>query len=253
MQQSQAYLLHGMKRSGNHAVVNWLLPLLQCHVFNNVIPLGPLLRGAPIPLSRPFAAWRREQELRIGATLPRTMTTLEDHDLRLTPFHDVDVPLQRVLVLRNPRDLFASRIRKASRVEMPAYPRTDGPVLRRAISLWKQHARCYLGDDAWFPGRIAILFDAWFRDATYRADVCAALGVGFDDRGFGRVGPEGGGSSFDGTRFDGNARLMDVGNRVAALDPGERALLEIVLDSPGMRELDEAITRADPCRQVRVR
>src|SRR5690606_19705555 len=94
----RVYLLHGMKRSGNHAVINWLLPLLQCHVFNNVIPLGPLLRGAPMPSSRPFAAWWSEQESRSGASLSRALATLEDHDLQLAPFHEVDLPLQRILV-----------------------------------------------------------------------------------------------------------------------------------------------------------
>jgi hypothetical protein len=251
--QPQVFLLHGMKRSGNHAIVNWLLPQLNCQVFNNASPLGPLLRGAPMPTARPFDAWRIEQEERRRAPVSRAMVTLEDHDLRLAPFSCADVPLRRLLVLRNPRDLFSSRIRKASRVEMPAYPRVDGAVLRRAIELWKQHARCYLGDAAPYPGRTAILFDAWFQDARYRAAISDALGVAFDDTGFGKVTAEGGGSSFDGTRFDGNARLMDVGNRVAALDAGERSLLDTVLDAPGMRDLDDAIRAADPVAQITLR
>jgi hypothetical protein len=242
-----------MKRSGNHAIVNWLLPQLHCQVFNNAIPLGPLLRGAPMPAARPFAAWRSEQEQRLGAPVSRAMVTLEDHDLRLAPFYGADLPMRRLLVLRNPRDLFSSRIRKAFRVEMPAYPRADGVVLRRAIDLWKQHARCYLGDAAPFPDRTAILFDAWFQDAGYRAAVSAALGVAFDDSGFGKVTAEGGGSSFDGTRFDGNARLMDVDNRVAALDSCERSLLDTILDEPGMRDLDDAICSADPAAQITLR
>lgn len=246
----EIHLLHGMKRSGNHAIVNWLLPQLHCQVFNNAIPLGPLLRGAPMPTMHPFAAWRSEQERRLGTPLHRAIVTLEDHDLRLAPFHDVNVPLQRVLVLRNPRDLFSSRIRKAFRVEMPAYPRADGTVMQRAINLWKQHARCYLGEAGCFPGRIAILFDAWFQDVAYRAAVSHALGVAFDDSGFGKVSAEGGGSSFDGTRFDGNARLMDVGNRAAALDTDERSLLDTVLGAPGMRDLDRAIIAADPFLQI---
>lgn len=247
---SRLFLLHGMKRSGNHAIVNWLTPQLRCRVFNNFIPLGPLLRGNPMPDPRPFAAWRSAQERSQGTPLSSALVTLEDHDLRLMPFLDVDMRLQRLLVLRNPRDLFASRIRKAFRVDMPAYPRADGAVLERAIKLWSQHAHCYLGDASAYPGRVAILFDAWFRDAEYREAVSDALGVAFNDSGFGRVGPEGGGSSFDGTRFDGNARLMDVGNRVAALNSTERELLDLVLDNAGVRDLDRAISTADPYRQI---
>lgn len=242
-----------MKRSGNHAIVNWLKPQLRCPVFNNLIPLGPLLRGNPMPDPRPFAAWRNGQERDLGSSFSSALVTLEDHDLQLAPFLDVDIPLQRLLVLRNPRDLFASRIRKAFRVDMPAYPRGEGAVLQRAIGLWKQHAQCYLGDSSIYPDRIAILFDAWFLDAGYRAAVSDALGVAFDDSGFGKVTPEGGGSSFDGTRFDGNAQLMDLDNRVAALDSTERELLDLVLDAPGVGDLDRAIAATDPRRRITLR
>lgn len=243
---SRLFLLHGMKRSGNHAIINWLAPQLRCPVFNNFIAVGPLLRGGTMPGPKSFTAWRDEQERSLGKPLPRALVTLEDHGLELAPFSDVDVPVQRLLLLRNPRDLFASRIRKAFSVDMPAYPRAHGAVLQRAIRLWKQHARCYLDDASTYPGRVAILFDAWFLDAGYRAAISDALGIAFDDSGFGKVGPEGGGSSFDGTRFDGNAQLMDVHNRVAALDPTERELLDLVLDAPGIRELDDAISKSDP-------
>ena len=163
----------------------------------------------------------------------------------MMPFAAVDVPLQRLLVVRMPDQLFASRIRKAFTVDMPAYPREDGTVMRRAVALWKQHARCLLGDTAAYPGRIAILFDRWFTDAGYRAAIARALGVAFDDRGFGRVGAEGGGSSFDGTRFDGDAGKMAVTDRVGALAPHERALLDTVLADPDIAALHAALQAAD--------
>ena len=159
-----------------------------------------------------------------------------------------DVQVQRRRVPRMPAPLFASRIRKAFTVDMPAYPREDGTVMRRAIALWKQHARCLLGDTAAYPGRIAILFDRWFTDAGYRAAIARALGVAFDDRGFGRVGAEGGGSSFDGTRFDGDAGKMAVTDRVGALAPHERALLDTVLADPDIAALQAALRDADVAR-----
>ena len=234
------WLLHGMKRSGNHALVNWLQPQLDAAFFNNLVPLGPLLRGRPMPAPEDYARWRATH----GAP-SRVLASLEDHDLALFPFTAVDAPLRRLLAVRMPDQLFASRIRKAFVVDMPAYPREDGPVLRRAMALWKQHARCLLGDAAAYPGRVAILFDRWFTDADYRAAIARALGVTFDDRGFGRVGAEGGGSSFDGTRFDGDAAKMAVTDRVAALAPHERALLDVVLADPDIAALHAALQAAD--------
>lgn len=236
---ARLFLLHGLKRSGNHALVQWLLPQLGAAFFNNLVPLGPLLRGKPMPAPAPYAAWRA----RHGAPA-RVLASLEDHPLALSPFVDVDVATTRLLIVRMPDHLFASRIRKAFTVDMPAYPRTDGPVLRRAIALWKEHARCLLGDETGYPGRVAVLFDRWFVDRDYRASIAAALGVPFDDRGFGRVGSEGGGSSFDGTRFDGRAADMAVTDRAGALAPHERALLDVVMSDPEVRALHAALRQS---------
>jgi hypothetical protein len=244
------FLMHGMKRSGNHAIINWLLPQLDCVHFNNLIPLGPILRGRPMPISEPFAAWRHAQEQRIGTPLRRLLVSLEDHDLGTMPFTDVDVPIRRLLVLRNPRQLFASRLRKAFRVDMPAYPRRAGPILQRAVALWKQHARCYLGEHAAFPGRIAVSYDSWFADVDYRRAISAALGTTFVDAGFGKVSAEGGGSSFDGTGFDGRGHLMSVGDRDASLEPHERELLDQVFGDDELRELDRQFVNADPYRRL---
>jgi hypothetical protein len=244
MSAARLWLLHGLKRSGNHALVHWLRPQLRATFFNNLIPLGELLRGKPMPAPRPYRDWVAAQSP--PPTDGRVLASLEDHDLATTPFASVDVPATRLLLLRAPDQLFASRIRKAFRVEMPAYPRVDGPVLRRAVALWKQHARCYLGDDAAYPGRVAILFDRWFVDRAYREAIAAALGVPFDDAGFGRVGGEGGGSSFDGTAFDGRAQEMAVGERVAALEPHERALHDALFADEELRALQDAVRTADP-------
>lgn len=242
-------LLHGMKRSGNHALVNWLQPMLRAAFHNNAIPLGPLLRGRPMPARRPYREWLAAQA---GPPPQRVLVSLEDHPLDTSPFTSVDAPLTRVLLVRMPDQLFASRIRKASLVDMPAYPRVDGPVLRRAVEVWKQHARCLLGDVAPYPDRVAVLFDRWFVDAGYRAAIATALGVGFDDRGFGRVGPEGGGSSFDGTRLDGQPERMAVTDRVGALAADERALLDAVLGDDEMRALQRGLEAADPVALLRL-
>ena len=41
----KVFLVHGMKRSGNHAVINWLLPHDQFVFFNNVIEIIRVLAG----------------------------------------------------------------------------------------------------------------------------------------------------------------------------------------------------------------
>lgn len=246
----QVWLLHGMKRSGNHAITNWLIPQLDCAYFNNVIPLGSILRGRPVPAPQPFEQWHEARQRERGQSLSRLLVTLEDHDLGLTPFLGAELGMRRLLILRSARQMFSSRIRKSFQVDMLAYPRSDGPVLQRAIGLWKQHARCFLDGDEACPGRTAILFDAWFRDPGYRAAISEALAVTFDDAGFGRVSEAGGGSSFDGVEFDGRAHLMSVTDRDSHLDAREKALLDTVFSDRELVELEQAVVAADPYRQL---
>ena len=247
------YVLHGMKRSGNHALVNWLRPQLQCDFVNNAIPLGPILRGGSFPNLLPFPEWWQRQGRGPMEAVKTLLVTLEDHALHALPFHTHNIDMRRLLVVRRPDQLFSSRIRKASRVEMPAYPADNDAVMRRAVGIWKQHARCYLGEEQLdYPERIAVSFDAWFADRDYRAKISAALGTGFDDSGFGRVGGEGGGSSFDGTTFDGHGHLMNVGNRVAQLESRERAVLDTVLSDQELQRLGDAVASADPLRLLRL-
>ena len=242
------HLLHGMKRSGNHAVINWLLPQLSVAFVNNFIPVGELLRGKPMPAPRPFAGWRELQPS--GDALGGWLVSLEDHDLSVQPFEGVDIPVRRLLVIRDPWQMFSSRLRKAGKVVMPAYPRANDSTMQRVVDLWKRHASCYLGEQGAYGGRIAILFDEWVRNREYREAVSDALGVRFDDGGFGRVGSEGGGSSFDGTAYDGKGHAMDVSRRMAALEPQERTILEEIFRDGDLHALGRRVMAADPFARI---
>jgi hypothetical protein len=250
--QPKVYLFHGMKRSGNHAVIEWLLPQMRCAFVNNAIPLGPILRGKPFPAPVAFSSWLPGQEIANEAeTRNGLLVSLEDHGLDVIPFECEGLNLQRVLLVRQPEHLFSSRLRKAWRVDMPAYVRNyEDAVMQRAIGVWKQHAKCYLGEGDSFPGRIAILFDAWVSDPSYRAAISSALGFAFDDAGFGRVADIGGGSSFDGTRYHGRGHDMNVLDRISQLEPREREVLDRIFEEPESRRLRDAMRLADPMRQL---
>lgn len=242
------YVLHGMKRSGNHALVNWLLPQLRCTFINNAIPIGPILRGGMFPERVPFEAWR-SRFAPVSGEMDTLLVSLEDHALEVLPFLADGIELRRLLIVRRPDQLFSSRIRKAFRVAMPAYPSRNDVVMQRAASIWKQHARCFLDEETQaYPGRIAVSFDDWVSSREYRASISAALGVPFDDGGFGRVSDVGGGSSFDGGAFDGRGHEMNLANRVSQLEAHERTVLDEVLADIELKRLSDALRMAEPLR-----
>ena len=242
-----------MKRSGGHAIANWLSAHDRFVFFNNIIPIAPILRGErTIPSPEYFRQWQKSK----GLTGPfglrslkrklfhrkfSLMVSLEDHDLQVVPFLAVPYVVTHILVLRDPSNMFSSRIRKASKIIHPAYPRHEGSELDRAIRTWKGHASEYLGVTHHLDNKVCIYFDQWFTSQAYRRSISQQLKMDYTDRGFSSVSGRGGGSSFDGTRFNGDNQTMDVLNRQGSLNGEERALLESIMSDAEMQNLAKRV------------
>jgi hypothetical protein len=241
-----------MRRSGNHAVIDWLRGQERCLFFNNIINIEPILEGrAFMPPPEDYASWlRRNSRKKFGwlrALKTRwgyggsVIVSLEDHDLAVKPFVNLPVEFVNVLILREPRNLFASRIRKASVTDNPAYKLTDQSTMRRAVELWKAHAKEFAGATNHLVNKTCVLFDRWFADEQYRLGLSRALGLECTDHDISRVSKKGGGSSFDGIQFDGNARAMDVLNRQRYLDEREQEVLQEIFQDAELSELSRIV------------
>jgi hypothetical protein len=246
-----------MKRSGNHALSSWLLAQDEFVYFNNVLPMRPLLSGQmrlPPPMRvSSFLRWQlRKQRKRTHSLLPAIwaqlrlgdrplLVGLEDHPPEQRIFRS-DRGISNVLILRDIENMLASRIRKASRIDAnPAYPREPGPLLDRVVANWKAPAREWLGETSVLPNKLCVDYALWVESQPYRRALSERLGLRFDDSGSARVSEIGGGSSFDGTSFDGANRAMRVFDRAAQLDASERALLERALDDVELPALSRAV------------
>jgi hypothetical protein len=213
----------GMSRSGNHAIVDWIL--------DQAVGRSCFLNCAE-PATNPFLTNRP-----LGADGIGHRTTLRGFDLRaeavgrlsrkdlllhsyedtfLRAFsrpeveerHDAELGSSArrfdILILRDPYNLFASRLAGGCGVVAPEV----------AMRIWCQHAREFLGQRRHLRHeRVMISFDRWASSATYRRAIAAALGLRFDGRAALRVPGCAGGSSFDGLRFDGHADEMRVLSR----------------------------------------
>lgn len=211
----------GMSRSGNHAIINWILGQL---------PGRWCFLNCAEPGSDPFRTARMtddgrchlSNDPRIDTAAGRTGalsvdTLLVSHeDTFLKPVFGAEGtarqldPLGRfecridMLILRDPYNLFASRRRFGHRTI------SDHVMVR----IWKQHARAMLGDTRVVAGPVlGVSYNAWARDRRYRSAVAGKLGLDFTDAGFHQVGRCGGGSSFDGYRFQGRADRMNLFER----------------------------------------
>lgn len=246
---------YGLKRSGNHAIVNWLLPKGNFLFFNNIVPIAPILRNEkalPAPVS--YKDWINVRTHLIQRISPlnlrrTTIVGLEDHRLDFTPFFDEPCSTANILILRDPANLFASRIRNASRRKQCkprkphnlAYPAELDDAMKGVLELWKVYAREFLGETDILPNRIGVYYNAWFTDQEYRYAICRKLNVGGADAGFATVSNYGGGSSFDQTTYDGQNTEMKVLDRYSQLTDSETDLLNQILADGELKSLADRV------------
>lgn len=199
----------GMRCSGQDAIATWLA--LQCpdatFFINDVQPgqsvadrlVNPdpsdrcYVDGQPVsaPLSRP---------------IDNVICNYEDLRVEETPEPQSAESgrLHRILVLRDPCNLFASRYFFWVRMPVQALRwRWDDR------DLWMNHAEHYLSMEGQTGSNwVTVNFNRWAVDRDYRATLALKLDLVFSDAGYREVGHVG--SSFDSHRFHGHAERMEV-------------------------------------------
>jgi hypothetical protein len=211
----------GLSRSGNHAIINWILNQAQgrtCFLncaegkTNPFASARPLSSGFPYQTNYSEFDWEQEQA---GVLSQKDLLVHSYEDSFLgyvchpvfEQNHDrwVGKSLQRydVLILRDPFNLFASRKRAGAALE--------GVPPATAARIWKQHAREFLEQSRYLTQpRILINYNRWATERSYRQKLAARLGLHFTDASINQVPATGGGSSFDGMRYAGDAGNMKI-------------------------------------------
>lgn len=259
----------GMSRSGNHAIINWLLQqaevgycFLNCSEpkYNPFETVRPLDNTGKLYLTD-IDGFSLERE-KPGSFSPKSLLLFSHEDAFLGPLGDPRWERRRddwvgrshrrvdLLILRDPFNLFASRFRFGSR----AQPARHGAFSRTGRRIWQQHARQYLGERQHFPGEWgAISYNRWTLDRGYREKIARWLGLRFTDAGFEEIPACAGGSSFDGVAADPIALRCNVHTRWQLLreDPLYRSFFDPTTCEladrcfPGSRQIGERLAELD--------
>lgn len=251
---SKTVFAHGLKRSGNHAVINWVLEQSDLAFFNNAIPVKAILKGKKKwPRQCNYQRWLKHQAL--GQSIKnfdrsfykkavienRVLVSFEDIGLDFHLFKQQPGNSTNLLILRDPRNLFASRIKKAfSREWLEVYPRQNNQFMQRALKLWKQHANEALGQSSYLERPVVVFFDAWISSRDYREATARDLGMKvLSEQSLEKTASYGGGSSFSKQSYDSTA--AEVLNRSANLDGEEEQLLHEIMQDQELTELRSKI------------
>ena len=231
--QTEIRVFH-LKRSGGHAIFNWIAYSTGRPVFslNNLLARKLRWRGRRVFKSVIEAAardeskrtWRFELDPSLDykqlADMPKDVLMWNVENVRMDsiprePLYKIggaskvlgqSAETKTVLILRDAFNTFASVHRGIRR--------------RRArlktfyAGHWKAYAREFLGETSFLPAdTVKIRYNDWFRDEAYRRTISEQLGFDYTNEGLNEVRGYGGGSSFTGQEFDQQAQKMDVLNR----------------------------------------
>lgn len=253
--------VYGLRRSGNHAVINWLqrnAPEGRALFFNNCKPgRDPFstFRAAEIDGRRVAGADADATDIAARAG-DGTALILSYEDVMpgkrrrpVTAGVDDAAVDHEVIVARGFLNWAASLVRKLQ--ANPAYsaPRRMAIVLK-AVTTYSVMLNLMTGDTA--PRNIAIRYDDWRVSPDYRADRLARLGFEKRDDTLGPVQGYGNGSSFPDAAETGEDLRADERWRQMKDDPEYRIVLWLAAQDAGLREGLERVFPGDAARLARL-
>jgi hypothetical protein len=235
----------GLRRSGNHALIAWIAQQYPKPIvfLNNARPFSDpftnYLMGR-VPNAVPHRRLNEEEAEQLRA-MQKDLLLISYEDVLIRKLDRMEVLPQRrlwlgesgrtrrLLLMRDFYNWIASRVRLFENKGRPTDDILDR--LDQQIRLWIMYAREFVGETQHLKSveTVYVRFDRWSDDQSYRSEVLEHLGITMRDNTRSIVPKAGGGSSFDGTRFSGNAETMDLLNRWSHLEAPEcRSLLRLI-------------------------
>jgi hypothetical protein len=199
----------GLRRSGNHSVINWLLDQRTgSHAFyNNVWPQNPFLRRPDLLRMDPA---RRHVDLLVCSFEDRSLHLIASQQCyprNAVPGSPVVNRRRYVALMRDPFNLFASQLKTS--MDRPRY--ASGLSMAQ---LYLSYAAEHLGmTNLLGDSKLFIVYNRWKSDQSYRQAIADALGLVVSEHGLDRVPKYGGGSSFEQRRADGSGSQMRTHER----------------------------------------
>lgn len=227
------YTAHGIQRSGNHAVINWILGHFNSWVFYNCC----LVENGSVEVEQ-----ENLHTHGVGLSQVR-LASFEDMPERIEEIGATMQGATQIIVLRDFYNTYASRFEKR-RMERSPYWVNKRWDHYDNVGLWKSLATRFLREEQ--KGEIRINYNLWFVSDRYRRSLSNNFGE-FTDRGVQHVPYFGGGSSFDCQRYDGRASEMDVLKRWVRYYGDEEYAKKILADEEA-REMNRKIFGSSPPR-----
>jgi hypothetical protein len=190
------YLVHGIQRGGNHAIIDWILSHFKSSIFYNCCFLKE--DGLSIDCWHGDIFRFGEEPYEI------TIASFEDNVQKIREIKNLFTNSTNIIILRDFYNTYASRFEKIKKSSDPL-------IIKRFrfydnTKIWKDLANIFLEEQ---KNSVNINYNKWFVDVDYRLKISQKFGKSNESK-IKNVPHFGGGSSFDQRKYDGKANEMKV-------------------------------------------
>lgn len=198
-----------MRRSGNHAILEWLSHSLGNGNERKIIEHNRIFQYGDVYYLNEVNTMRRKVQPRLDKIKEYKHLIFAYEDEPTTFKHELDKSTQTLLIVRDIHNLMASRQQRINRSKRGFDMKMDN----KFVETWLQHANQ--------PSENIIYYEKWLIDKQYRDSILERLGsTNLDNTS--TVNSAGGGSSFVGLKLDETHNLL---NRWQQVDLDEKQML----------------------------
>lgn len=227
------YIVYGIMRSGNHAIINWVARHFDSFIFYNCCSV-----------KEDKSVWVEGCNVHRHGDEPCKIkiASFEDELYCSNVDHDIVPRIGNIIILRDFYNTYASRFQKR-RTEPSQYWQNRTWYRYDNVGIWKIFAKEFVGETN-ITNSIKVNYNQWFSSREYRASLSSNFGR-FSDEGLNDIMNIGGGSSFDRMRHDGQANKMRVLRRWTKYY-NDREFVEKILNDEEAKSLNLRIFGFSP-------
>ncbi len=208
------FFVFGVKRNGNHAILNWLYKMIPDYVhLNNLPPELITKQNFVTHLTKTKTAsknnyidkqWTQYSD-KNNLIISVENAVLEQIVKTVTKIcTDLKLKFTIIVVLREPRNALASIWKVYDK---------NLDILNFHQKMWISYAEELLAKKVcMYKDVVCVMYDKWFTDVDYRKAVAKKLDLKFEDSNYDKIFKHGV-SSFDGYKYQNSASKMNVLNR----------------------------------------
>lgn len=163
---SNCFYIYGLRRSGNHAIINWLCSMMDSPLFLNDIGFGRSIYGEKrIPPESNYVDFIASYE----DVEPSAIREISDSNW-VFKYHSPHY--RNIIILRDFKNWVASMYTFTKKFE-------DRPDIRSNIKKWKRYES--YAADSHLNDSLVIEYSRWVDSEEYRMSIAGALNLDYND------------------------------------------------------------------------